>query len=72
VRERLSALPWVEIRSIKPDQSKLRVTFGVNDKGRVNEQDLKSALGSRYGARMKILSIKDAESIGTSHSSAGS
>ncbi len=57
MRERLSALPWVEIRSIKPDQPKLRVTFGVNDKTRVNEKDLREALGSRYGQGMKILSI---------------
>lgn len=57
MRERLSALPWVEIRSIKPDQRKLQVAFGVNDKTMVNEKDLRKALGSRYGQGMKILSI---------------
>jgi hypothetical protein len=61
VRDRLSALPWVEIRSIKPDQPKLRVTFGVNDKTSVNEKDLREALGSRYGQGMKILSITNVE-----------
>lgn len=61
MRERLSTLPWVEIRSIKPDQSKLRVSFGVNDSTLVNEKDLRQALGSRYGQGMKILSIERAK-----------
>ncbi len=63
VRGYLSTLPWVEIRSIKPEQSRLRVSFGVNDSTRVNEKDLRGALGSRYGQGMKILSIEPVRTL---------
>jgi hypothetical protein len=55
VSEALITLPWVESDSIKTDGKKRQALFTVKDRAKFNLDELKKALGSRYGDGVKVL-----------------
>jgi hypothetical protein len=55
VRNALTTLPWVETNSIKTDSKTLQAKFTVKSKSAFNVEELKRALGDRYGDGMTVL-----------------
>jgi len=56
VRNALAALPWVEARSIETNKpNPLDVSFGVNDRAKFDEEELKLALPRRYREGLSIV-----------------
>ena len=56
MRNALATLPWVEQRTIEPDRSTKRVRFGINDKSKFNEEELKQALSGKYRKGLTVVS----------------
>jgi hypothetical protein len=55
VSEKLISLPWVESDSVKTDPKKRQARFIVKDRAKFNTDELKHALGPRYGDGVKVL-----------------
>jgi hypothetical protein len=55
VREALTTLPWVEPDSITTDARTRQVRFTVKNKSAFNSNELKRALGDRYGYGLTTL-----------------
>jgi hypothetical protein len=55
VRDILATLPWVEPDSIKPNGKTRQVKLTVKDRAKFNIEDVRKALGSRYGDGVKVL-----------------
>lgn len=51
----LTTLPWVEHDTIKTDGKKRQATFTVKDRAKFNMDEVKRALGARYGDGAKLL-----------------
>lgn len=51
----LASLPWVEPGSIKADGKKRQAKFTVTDPAKFNMDEVKRALGDRYGGGVKLL-----------------
>jgi hypothetical protein len=64
VSDALATLPWVEQGSIKADRGSRTATFGINDKSQFNLEELRDALGSRYGNGIEVLENKPNSSKG--------
>jgi hypothetical protein len=55
VSSALTSLPWVESDSIKADGKKRQAKFTVTDPAKFNMDEVKRALGDRYGGGVKVL-----------------
>jgi hypothetical protein len=55
VSQALATLPWVESDSIKADGKKRQAKFTVTDPAKFNLDEVKRALGDRYGGGVKLL-----------------
>jgi hypothetical protein len=55
VSEALIGLPWVDSETIKTDAKKRQARFKVKDRAKLSVDELKQALGSRYGYGVKVL-----------------
>jgi hypothetical protein len=55
VSEALISLPWVDSDNIKTDLKKRQARFKVKDRAKFNVDELRRALGPRYGDGMKVL-----------------
>ena len=54
--EKLISLPWVDPDSIKTDLKLKQAKFTVKDPAKFNMDEVKRALGSRYGDGVQLLS----------------
>ena len=55
MREALTTLPWVEPDSIVADRKIRQAKFKVKDRSAFNADELKKALGDKYGDGMTVL-----------------
>ena len=55
MRDALTTLPWVESDSIQADRKTRQVKFTVKSKSAFDLDEVKRALGSRYGGGVKTL-----------------
>ena len=55
MRDALTTLPWVEPKSIAADRKTQQAKFTVKDKKAFNMEELKKALGERYGEGVSVL-----------------
>lgn len=62
----LASLPWVEPSSIKADGRKRQAKFTVSDPAKFNMDEVKRALGDRYGDGVKLLAGPTAKEEKTS------
>jgi hypothetical protein len=51
----LRTLPWVEHDTIKADGKTRQARFRITDRAKFNLEELRHALGSRYGEGVKVL-----------------
>jgi hypothetical protein len=55
VRQSLTTLPWVEPDSIVTEPKTRQVRFTLKDRNAFDEEAVKTALGTRYARRLKLL-----------------
>ena len=55
MRDALTTLPWVESDTIKTDGKTRQAKFTVKDRAQFNMDEVKRALGSRYGDDAKLM-----------------
>jgi hypothetical protein len=55
VRSALATLPWVETRTIDASRETKTVHFGINDKRKFNQDQIKAALGPRYSKGLEVV-----------------
>lgn len=53
--EKLARLPWVDSDSIKTDAARRQARFAVKDRSKFSMDEIKKALGPRYGYDLKLL-----------------